>query len=678
LFFSRDNTTIVLYPPAKGFRSYIIPSGIKTIANGAFSTSKLVNITIPDGVTTIGDYAFSLCMSLLYINIPYGVTSIGERAFASCDSIGKLVIPDSVQSMGPSAFDSCSDLVSVVIPYGLKTLEDSVFCACSRLKNVTIPDTVTSIGVSAFAYCRELKSVNIPNSVTSIEYAAFSNCKSLESFVFPSGITSVAQSVLSSCPLLANVTIPEGVKSIESSSFSSCVSLTSIHLPESLESIDTSAFSGCTGLSHITIPRNVSSIGFKLLSSCTRLTSIDVEEGNMKYESIDGVLFDKVSHNLIQYPAGKKDANYSVPNGTQSISNYAFEGSMYLERVKIPEKVVSMGYCVFSECNFLRSISFPSTLVRIPSMALRECQGLTDVTISDGIKFIDDYAFSKCTSLKKVVIPGSVTSMGNNVFDQCGSLQSVYYLGFTSIKGDIFSSCKYLVNVCVSPYYVFSTFGGVSVTPNSTTCKALTKLYNHCFEPVYVDGKFVERKLKNATSWEEQTNVCTQYYCHNQIGPLSWSMCNTTGNTSRLCMDTMCVDDYEKKIKQWTVAFAVKNVTYNDVNVEDLNANFSKLSGIQKYDINTVLETDVEGDVLNFVVPVRNENTAKSLDDAIMNLYKGENCTYGVICHINSSIIYEGPSSSYSPYSSSSASSIHDMIIKGIMILFLIFEIMML
>ena len=98
------------------------------------------SIVIPNGVTSIGYWAFSSCSRLTSITIPDSVTSIGSEAFEWCTSLESITIPDSVTSIGSSAFEGCSSLTSV-----------------------TIPDSVTSIGYCAFSSCSSLTSITILN-----------------------------------------------------------------------------------------------------------------------------------------------------------------------------------------------------------------------------------------------------------------------------------------------------------------------------------------------------------------------------------------------------------------------------------------------------------------------------------------------------------------------------------
>ena len=154
----------------------------------------ITKVTISEGVTNIGDGAFSYCTALTSIDIPNSVTSIGDEAFFECSSLTSITIPDSVSSIGQEVFSGCTALTSVTIPdsvtsIGLDMFE--MFYDCTSLTNVSIGNSVTSIGEDAFAYCTSLTSVTIPNSVTSIGEYAFFGCTSLKSVTIPDSVTSI-------------------------------------------------------------------------------------------------------------------------------------------------------------------------------------------------------------------------------------------------------------------------------------------------------------------------------------------------------------------------------------------------------------------------------------------------------------------------------------------------------
>lgn len=112
--------------------------------------SKIINVDMSVGVTTIGDFAFNGCSRLNNITIPNGITSIGSNAFDACENLENIILPESVTSVGESAFISCSKLSSIVLPEGVTNIKDATFTGCVSLTDIKIPKSVTSISSFAF------------------------------------------------------------------------------------------------------------------------------------------------------------------------------------------------------------------------------------------------------------------------------------------------------------------------------------------------------------------------------------------------------------------------------------------------------------------------------------------------------------------------------------------------
>ena len=130
-----------------------------------------------------GDLSGIIDRSIQTIEIP-SVSSIGEYAFSNCISLKSVTIPNSVTGIGNYAFANCIGLTSVTIPNSVTGIGNYAFANCIGLTSVTIGNNVTSIGYSTFTDCTNLTSVTIPNSVISMTYSTFMRCRNLENVTF--------------------------------------------------------------------------------------------------------------------------------------------------------------------------------------------------------------------------------------------------------------------------------------------------------------------------------------------------------------------------------------------------------------------------------------------------------------------------------------------------------------
>ena len=210
-------------------KTVIIENGVTNIGNDAFTKCNLMtSIFIPDSVSSIGMNAFKDCGLLSSVTLPNGLQTIGSSAFESCISLASIKLPNSVNSIGQYAFYGCSSLISVAIPEGVETIEDLTFCRCSKLNSVTIPDSVKRIEFWSFLECSSLTSVNIPDSVEIIEENAFAGCISLTSVSLPNKLKTIERFVFCNCSSLTSVTVPESVTYIREYSFYGCTALSSV------------------------------------------------------------------------------------------------------------------------------------------------------------------------------------------------------------------------------------------------------------------------------------------------------------------------------------------------------------------------------------------------------------------------------------------------------------------
>ena len=144
--------------------SIILPNNCKSIG-GFRNCTNLTEITLPNGVETIGESCFAGCRSLVSINIPEGVTSIGYSTFYECYSLTNIKLHDGITSIGERAFYRNTSLSSITIPKGVTTINSSTFYWCTSLASVTLHDNLAEIGSSAFDGCENLKTIVLPASL---------------------------------------------------------------------------------------------------------------------------------------------------------------------------------------------------------------------------------------------------------------------------------------------------------------------------------------------------------------------------------------------------------------------------------------------------------------------------------------------------------------------------------
>ena len=472
---------------------------------------EIVDLLIPDSVSSISALAFTGCASINNVSIPSTVTEIGPAAFSNCPSLCTIYVAD--DNPVYDSRDSCNAVIktatgkliagcrSTVIPSGVTVIGDWAFYECTGLTSIVLPNTVNEIGFESFYGCSSLVGVNIPNSVTTIGYQAFFGCSSLRSIHIPGSVRGIATSVFEFCPSLTsmsvspdnprfdsrddcnaivetdinmliagcrNTVIPSTVTAIGDYAFSGCSTLAGIEIPAGVTSVGDFAFRQCSSLRNVVIPEGVATIGSSAFFDCAALNRVDIPStvtliGGYAFEKCPAIYSMSVADGnpyydsrdscnaIIETATGILMAgcmNTVIPETVSAIGNNAFSGSFMLTGVTIPKSVTAIGDYAFAGCTSLSSINIPNSVISIGDLAFGNCSALTALDIPNSVLRIGQAAFGGCKSLERIRLPKSVTSIGENEFFGCAMLKDISISNaVTSIGASAFRGCLSLSSI---------------------------------------------------------------------------------------------------------------------------------------------------------------------------------------------------------------------------------------
>ena len=161
-----------------------IAEGITIIGNKAFSENKKLKcVELPQSLKIIGNHAFENCHALKIINLPNSITSIGNFAFHQCYELDKVYLPNQLCKIGTDAFSGCP-IHEIIFPDTLTFINIATFAGCRYLNNIQLNSNIEEIGKAAFIHCTNLNCIRIMNPELTIGKDAFLGCQ-LDTIIVP-------------------------------------------------------------------------------------------------------------------------------------------------------------------------------------------------------------------------------------------------------------------------------------------------------------------------------------------------------------------------------------------------------------------------------------------------------------------------------------------------------------
>lgn len=395
--------------------SVIVPEGIRTIGEGAFKVCvSLKQVSLPSTLCHIMAGAFKGCRKLRKIQIPQGVTKIGDYAFHRCHCLREILLPDSVERLGDCAFLYCDSLVKISMPgvcrFGRQAFVNDVLLEelviSSNLCGEDLCDVFTSCGRISRIRFSDGKCFSFPNVVEVVA----------GEMEVPSLVRAIAVDVLRMMELdgrrlvrfltnLRHVEIPEGIESIKKSCFFDKQGILSVRLPASLRVIESQAFRNCIGLESVIFQRDDVQILEDAFQNCTALGEITVRDGTTyTFQGISGL-------------AGQRIPPLVQTIYRQVMDNFCISGTI------LPPGLTAVKANTFRHCHLLRELTFGPCVREIGEMAFYRCDSL-EICECPQAEVIEDFCFCGCGKLLSFDC-SSVRQIGSYGFQDCDSLRSV-------------------------------------------------------------------------------------------------------------------------------------------------------------------------------------------------------------------------------------------------------------
>jgi hypothetical protein len=519
----------------------------RIVASGYSSSVK--NAVIPQSVTVLGQYTFSLCTGITSITIPRSVTNIGLYAFSSCTGLTNITIPSSVKYIGKSAFAGCENLTSIAIPDSVTSIAEYAFSSCTGLTSISIGSNASLIYNHAFYLCSaSLESISVDEN--NVEYTSINNCL----------IDKATNKLILGCK---NSTIPQNVTSIGDNAFAKCTGLVRITIPDNVKTIGYYVFSGCTSLTNISIPDSITSIGSDTFSNCPNL--IYYKNNNINY-------LGNTTNNYVAVisPTSTTITSYTLSDSTKIIYDKAFYKCTSLTSITMGNSLIGIGKSAFYGCTSLADISIPDSITSIDYNAFYNCTNLQYNTTSyikylgnetnkyvvamgttsnsittcnlsdqtkviyekaffrctsigsivnlDGVRYIGEYAFYYCKELTSVTIPDSVTSIGKYAFAECEKLTTVT-LGnnLTNISQNAFYDCTKLTSIKIPSSVISIGQSAFSNSLKSLEFEDTTSAWQYRYSMNNASSTidFKGKKTWSATDFAQNAENLTSYTYRN-------------------------------------------------------------------------------------------------------------------------------------------------------------------
>ena len=445
--------------------------GGEVLPNNYFSKiDSLVEVILPDELTTIGDGAFTECENLEKVTFGNNLTKIGKRAFNYCYKLKDLDLPESLEFIDEFAFMYCHSLETIIIPKNVTTIEYCAFDECSGIKQVY---NLSSLDIKARTNDHGSVARNVYYVYTSLDeeakifyeedfimvlgqdgkYHLVAWLSEDETAVLPvdfKGESYILDSgVFNQNSVVKNLTISSGVSEIKEQAFLYTYSLENVVIESGITTIKDKTFYGCSNLTNITLPASLESIGLQAFYDCASSVYGDIKtvyfDGDIySWMNIDFASLDSNPMYFADQIRFKENGEYVpltslvIPEETKVIKDYVCYKLNDIVSLKLPVGIKDLGSYNFSGITSLKYVEMPAIYglglnsieeivisTDVPDSFFSSFINIKKVTVLEGVDYIGKNAFKNRSKLEEVIIPKTVTTIKTGAFDGCSSLKTL-------------------------------------------------------------------------------------------------------------------------------------------------------------------------------------------------------------------------------------------------------------
>ena len=450
---------------------------VTSIGSKAFASSKISSVTIPSGITAIGDNAFNGCSSLTSVTVESTEPLAINSTCFSVKAGATLNVPKGCYGVYKTA-DVWKEFGNIIEP--LHTNGDTFAASITAGSGTT--DAVFKVIDATNKYVSVGRGVIDDSYETAIDDWTGGEVVILSTVTGYDGQTylvkQISDGAFFGCFEITSIELPDGIITIGRDAFYQCARLTSFTIPATVATIGDGAFNGCNNITSINIPSNVTSLGTWAFAGCSKLTSVTVNRSEPL--AIDDKCFTNAKNATLNVPKGAYKKYASAENwknfktikepahsvGDTFAASVTASGSQVDATFKVTNtssRYVGIGDAEDAAIDIFASgnVVIPSsvkgydaqtyTVKAVSDAAFFGCENITSVSLPSGITGIGNSSFLRCCNLASINIPTNVTKIGTEAFFYCEKLTSISISkNVTSIGTRAFKNCSQLTSVTVN------------------------------------------------------------------------------------------------------------------------------------------------------------------------------------------------------------------------------------